>query len=214
MTEHTFTIDPFTISVGRIDVRIGIPLLGIGNTGGGAAPVTPATWNPSDKSTRITLSGGNNLTAGGDGVDWGAVRSTTSKTAARGFTGTLVGLTWGANGGVGFANATANVQTPGFLGASTDSFMWRATGDVYYNNASAGTLTGYAVGDTIFAYYDPATDIFEGFVNGTSAGTVSALSGLGATFFAALSTNQLTAFVDFTANFTASGPGGRAAWNT
>ncbi len=176
--------------------------------GGGAPAVTPSTWNPADKSARITLSNGN-LTAVGDGIGHGTVRATQSKTAARGFSGSATVGT-GSGVGIGFCNATQDMTTPGYLSSTTNGVAWYGDGVVYYNESAAlGPWTAYSPGDTVFIYYDPATDLLEGFVNGVAAGTAS-VPGIGATFFAAYVSNNNGVF---TADFTVDGPGGRSKYD-
>jgi hypothetical protein len=177
---------------------------------GGVPAVVATVWDAATKSARITLSGGN-LTATGDGIAWGSARSTTSKTAKRGFkvtpaTASLVGI--------GFSNAAQDLSSPGSTGSTTNSVLWVGNGDVYYNNAVLASLTGFAIGNPLWAEYDPATDVAE-FFKDTGGGFVSCGSvsapGIGATFFASFS---LTDALSVVADFNVAGPGGTAKWDS
>ena len=48
-----------------------------------AAAAAYATWNPSDKSADVTLSGGDLIASGSSGTDWDSVRATVSKSSGK-----------------------------------------------------------------------------------------------------------------------------------
>lgn len=105
------------------------------------------TWNPSDKSASITLSGGN-LIATGTAVA-GGVRGTTSQATGQKLYFELVvsGVTPGASSRPGFANAGMSLVAT--LGSNTGGVGWNPnTGGVVCNGAVIGTAVTLAATDT------------------------------------------------------------------
>lgn len=110
----------------------------------GLSSVATVTWNPSDKSTNITLSAGN-LTATGTANSDGAVRATHKRSSGKHYFEINMQVLGGAaDTGAGLANTTATLSTLGNTAANV--FMQFRNGAVYkdtvnlFNNGSmAGT---------------------------------------------------------------------------
>ena len=110
------------------------------------------TWNPSDKSSAVTLSGGD-LIATKDAVSsWGLVRATPSlPAAAKVFFSVTIGA---ANGAcmTGVCNASSATNT--YHGSTSNGVGYQADGAVYFNNTSLQTIQAFTTGDVIDAALD------------------------------------------------------------
>jgi hypothetical protein len=109
------------------------------------------TWNPSDKSANIGLTGGN-LTATSTGA--GAVRATNF---ISGTDKVFFSVTYDGNqSAIGVGDSTASLSTqPG--SDTTHSIAYRpqtASGDVYYNGSSVATIGQATAGDVIYCCID------------------------------------------------------------
>jgi hypothetical protein len=154
---------------------------------GGGGAVT--TWNPADRATGITLSGGNLIaTVTGAGISDRLVRSTTSKTAGKWH----FEITVNANGlpgrpDIGIANAAESLAA-GALGDSADSIGYYgvANGSVIYNSVSVGSLPTFGPGDTVAIELDADGDLvyFQKLGQARSAGF--SVAGISGAYFAAL----------------------------
>ena len=107
-----------------------------------------ATWNPSDKSANITLSGGNLVATG---VGDGAARSTISKSAGKWYwevtvTSAVSGLAVGAGNSSDILTASP--------GTTTNSIGYYPTGAIVKNNAVLATKAGLGAGVVVSFAYD------------------------------------------------------------
>lgn len=103
------------------------------------------TWNPSDKSANITLSGTNNLTATSTTTAIGGVRAIDRQITGK-YYWEITCTTWGSNEGIGFATAAASlvIGGPGNWVLATTGHWWIENVD---NGAgtSIGTITSGSV---------------------------------------------------------------------
>ena len=148
-----------------------------------------ATWNPSDKSARITLSGANLIATADGGAANQAVRGTLSKSTGKWyceFTCTLDGGLVASVPTLGLANSTFDVgvgmASGTQLGEDANGYGYRKNGLLRYN---AGTVGGGSVswttGDVISMLFDADGDTLTFWKNGTPiADTFTGVSG---TFF-------------------------------
>lgn len=107
--------------------------------------MTTTTFNPSDKDTKITLSGGN-LTASSSAA-YGLVRGTTSHASGKWYFEETVFVAGGI-GDCGFGVATASEALTNWVGQTTQSVSIWNDGNIYLNGASLGSTTAPANGDT------------------------------------------------------------------
>jgi len=192
-------------------------------SGSGLPLPTYATWNPSDKSPYLILSGGN-LTVTGSGSTWGGVRATKGKASGKWYWETTLQGNGGNAGMFGIANATAAI-TPLFNQAN--SYMYcpvLGCGRSYVNWVGATTvaLTGQApsaTGDILMfaldmdngAYYMGRNGIWYNSGNPASGSTKSGAlaTGLSGTVYPGVATNLNTATTNFGASaFTYAVPAG------
>jgi hypothetical protein len=93
------------------------------------------TWNPSDKSYRITLSGGNLTTI--SNTNWGSVRATASKTSGKFYWEILVNAESDGGNDIGIGTSSANLET--YIEISTTYSAGNGALDHVYNT---GDLIG------------------------------------------------------------------------
>lgn len=109
-----------------------------------------ATWNPSDASSGITLSGGN-LTLSGGGEETGkCVRATSSSSSQFGLRYYEVTMTALSQGLIyGFANAAFNLEQGSGVNGAPDFAGVRGDGAIIVNGGSAGAIGALSPGDTL-----------------------------------------------------------------
>jgi hypothetical protein len=119
---------------------------------GGGTPVTPVTWNPADKASLITLSGGNLIAArtGADGYN--SVRATTSRATSGGGKYYFECLVSGGAAApglmVGIAPPTDSLTA--FVGTGTTAYGYNSdNGQKYTSGANSTYGSTYANGDVI-----------------------------------------------------------------
>jgi hypothetical protein len=190
------------------------------------------TWNPSDKSANIILSGGN-LTAGSSsGLD-GAVRSTLSQPSGKKF---YFEITWaigsfGGDTGCGIATGSASLG----MGATSTGALLAYCGSpvtIWFNGSSTGVSIGAVSTSSVVCFaIDLVNSRAWARVNGgnwNGSGTANPATNTGGINIAALfptnvafavmtSNNNVNPMA--TVNFGASGfaqtpPSGFAAWNS
>lgn len=182
------------------------------------------TWNPSDKSSAITLSSGN-LTArrSAGGTGWASVRATLSRSSGKFyfevFVATLVGT--GLDAMIGLSDGSMDVTTQ-FTGQTAGSYgYYKLNGNKYNSNTAAAFGTSYTEGDVIGV----AADLSAGKVwwakNNTwpasgdpAAGTNAAYTGLAGSLFPAISFFQDSALTGRfkSSSFSYTPPTGFSAW--
>jgi SPRY domain len=106
------------------------------------------TWNPSDKSANITLSGGN-LTATGTTV--ACVRTISSHLSGK-YYFEVTATSVGTNAGIGIANSTHALTA--YLGSDTASISYDKNGGIFYNNANIYANGAYVNGNVICVAVD------------------------------------------------------------
>ncbi len=169
--------------------------------------VTYATWNPSDKSTQLTLSGGNLTGQGGAGGVWAGVRSTIGKASGKWYWE----ITTGASDGFifyGIANTTWGLDNTIF----SDANGWGYTGVSGMKANGSGEVaygSTWGTGDKISVLLDMDAGTLTFWKNGVSQG--QAFSGITGTLYAMMgpdgSANAATANFGATA-FTYTPPAG------
>lgn len=170
-----------------------------------AASFTYATWNPSDKGTNLTLSGGN-LTAT-VGAGGGAVRSTIGKSSGKWYW-EVTRNAGGTDCVIGIANSSAGLNAAIGLDANGWGYIG-SNGNKLNNSSSVAYGATYASTDVIGVALDMDAGTVVFYKNNVSQGT--AYTGLTGTIFAAFGTGNTGDNV--TANFgatalTYSPPGG------
>lgn len=137
------------------------PVVAAGGGGG-----SPTTWNPSDKSANMTLSGGNLIaTAAADNV---GVRSVASVAASQKVYFEHVLTSVGPDQPVGFAKTSSTLG--GIPGLETGLSFGVNKPGFYYDQASADHNTSitasWATGDNIGVAYDSVNNKFWARING------------------------------------------------
>jgi len=125
---------------------------------GNGGNATAVTWNPSDKATEITLSGGNLIAGRTSATGWKSVRATLARSAGKYYCEAVVGGTSGsAMIGLVLAGSTVN----DYPGSAANDTGYLSNGDKY----TAGIQTSawgasYTTGDVIGIAYDAGTGNF------------------------------------------------------
>jgi hypothetical protein len=206
-----------------------------GDTQDGSIPgpppiVTPTTWNPSDKSASITLTG-SNLTATATSSNAG-VRGITSRSTGKFYwEATMIGLL-GSGTEIGLATASATLDGNGLAGQAVLTNAKGASGRIWINGSDSGVGLGILSSGNIIGI---ATDLTTGKIwfrvtpsgNWNGSGTANPATGVGGVSLGALIGNTLFPFFGATfgndkatANFGASAfngsvPSGYASgWGT
>lgn len=114
-----------------------------------------ATWNPSDKNSNVTLSGGN-LIASTSTTNHCIFRATLGKSSGKWY--------WEVTGSnnIGISNVSQSLTTGQYPGGTVDSWGYNQGGAFYTNNTGSGSP----------ATYTPASDII-GVALDMDSGTVT-----------------------------------------
>lgn len=169
------------------------------------------TWNPSDKSASVTLSGGN-LVASTPGGGFFAVRGSTSKSSGKWVF--EINIDTGTQHMVGFANSAQVLTTyPGATGNNSIGY-YSSAGERFLNGSSAAYGTGFALGDDVMCCVDADARTCFFIRNGTSYASID-ISAISGALFPCWSSNTSAAV---TTNFGATAfvntlPSGYDAWN-
>lgn len=139
---------------------------------GGSTGFTYATLNPADKSSNISLSGGD--LSFSSTVD-GSVRATMSKTSGKWqFEVTVTGLTSTTSGmGVGGSSGIALTSYPG---GTTDGWGLLVSGDIRRGGSTTQVATSYTIGDVITCAIDCGGNAVAWYKNGVADGSAAVLS--------------------------------------
>lgn len=146
---------------------------------GSTTPPPPVTtWNPSDKSSLITLSGGDLTAERSAGGSFAGVRSTTSKTTGKHhFEVTAVVLPSGSGpyAYCGVANAVFDMTTNPAFGDYTNNIAFRAGGAVFAGGDAvySNPATAFTTGETIAIEVDVDAKTFDVYVDGAWRGPFS-----------------------------------------
>ena len=151
--------------------------------------VTPAgtmTWNPSDKASDITLSGGNlTATVGSSATARCAVRSTVSKTSGKWYWEVTIGAIGSEYVAVGIAKTGASLAE--YPGGDANGWGYWSTGFKANNASVSGSLPygdSFTTGDVIGVALDLDSGTVKFYKNGASQG--EAFTGISGTLLAAL----------------------------
>jgi hypothetical protein len=167
--------------------------------------VTYATWNPSNKGSQISLSGGNLIETNTTSSNTGVVLANTALTGKKYWEYTM--NTASANMGIGVikapaANLNAAFYTGGGIGMQDNG------GRVWVDLASfGGTVAGYilAIGGVFGLAFDAIGGTLQVFYNGISIGTNPYSGFTGGGYFPAAGTAYAgSGITTITANFGAS----------
>lgn len=164
--------------------------------GGGA--FTYATWNPSDKSTNITLSGGNLVAApNANTTTWDTARSTIGKSAGKHYWEVTI-TSIGPGVAVGAVAGTEDLNCDGAM-SQLDGFRvyFGGTGNKYKPATAYGA--SYTTGDVLGVALDMDGGTLALYKNNTSQGTL--VSGLTGTYYAAAYLYNNGTASSVTANF-------------
>lgn len=160
--------------------------------------ITYATWNPADKSSNITLSGGDLTATNGASSTWAGVRSTIGVSSGKWYWEyTITVRPGGAQNLDGIGNSSATLTT--YVGATGDSWgYYTGGGQKAHSNSFLAYGATYTTGDVIGVALDMDGGTLEFFKNNTSQG-VAYNSGLTGTIYAMMSNIENTCAS--TANF-------------
>jgi hypothetical protein len=130
----------------------------VSSTGSTAATTT---WNPSTKSTQITLSGGNLVATSSAGTGACAFSVASQSTGKYYMEWTLTTKTGGAGtAGVGLANSSFPVDSGLFLGQNSDGIGCFDDGTIYLNGVSSGGVGAtFTSGDVVCMAIDATGDL-------------------------------------------------------
>jgi len=170
--------------------------------------VTYATWNPSDKSANISLSGGD-LTATQSTTTTGLVRSTIGKSSGKWYWE----VTWSSGPHSLLPGITKSaVDTSSYPGSVTDGWgYWSTNGNLANSGGNIAYGASYTTGTIIGCALDMDAGTFTMYKNNVSQGT--AVTGLSGDVYAAVGgssgAGSRVSVANFGAtSFTYSPPGG------
>ena len=180
-----------------------------------------ATWNPADKSDRITLSGANLVATADGNVFNQAVRATLSKSTGKWYcelTCTTDGGLVGTVPTLGLANSTFDVgvgmSSGTQLGEDANGYGYRKNGVLRFNAAPVGGGSAtWTTGDVISMLFDADGDTLTFWKNGTPiADTFTSVSGTFFPIFHDVGSSVITANFGATA-FTYTPTAGYSGWS-
>ena len=155
---------------------------------------TYATLDPSNKSSNITLSGGN-LTASNGSATWDSVKSTIGVSSGKWYW-EMTATTLGSGQFMGVA-PTGDSNTT-YVGAGSNSYSYLSiNGNKYNNNSATAYATSWSAGNVIGVALDMDAGTIKFFKNNTDLG--QAYSGITGTQYAMCSCNASGS--DFSVNF-------------
>ena len=155
---------------------------------------TYATLDPSNKSSNITLSGGN-LTASNGSATWDSVKSTIGVSSGKWYW-EMTATTLGSGQFMGVA-PTGDSNTT-YVGAGSNSYSYLSiNGNKYNNNSATAYATSWSAGNVIGVALDMDAGTIKFFKNNTDLG--QAYSGITGTQYAMCSCNASGSA--FTVNF-------------
>lgn len=165
------------------------------------------TWNPSDKGSGVTLSGGN-LAASIAATNTSGARATASEASGKWYFEVLItsGSGAGFNMGVGVMNATAGVAAGStFFGGDANGLSYRGSdGAVKFNATTFATGATFGSGDTIGVAFDATGRTVSFYKNNVLQSTVTSGSVPTGALFPAVGGQNAGTISAGTANFGAS----------
>ena len=152
-------------------------------TGFGASAAAYTTWNPSDKSSAITLSAGNLVVTHAAVDSVASVRSTVGKSSGKWYWEvTMTALGGNNNSLIGVMRSSTPVTS--YPGADTAGYSYYGLGGTKYYNAVSTTYGAtYTVGDVIGVALDMDAGTLTFYKNNVSQGV--AFTWLSGTYYAA-----------------------------
>lgn len=137
------------------------------------------TWNPSDKSTNITLSGGDLIATHAANTDWAGVRGTVAKATGKWYWELTTGSGAATDGGIGLMTAATTLDGANYANPSGSYFFYPPGGGYYNNGSLVFATSNITVGDIVMFAYDADTGEIWGGVNGTwhNSGNPAAATG-------------------------------------
>lgn len=134
------------------------------------------TWNPSDKSTNITLSG-SNLVATCTADLWSGVRGTVAKSTGKWYWEWTAGTT--VDDMVGLMTAGTTLDGTNYANPSTAYIWYSTSGGFYRSGALVFATANWGSGDKIGYAYDADAGKIWGSLNGTWANSGDPAAGTG-----------------------------------
>lgn len=117
-------------------------------SGGGGGSFT--TWNPADKNSGLTLSGGNLIVTNASSSTFRMVRSIAGHTSGKYYWEVTIGSATSSDYLIGIANAAESASDGGYTGASVNSLGWYSGSSQLGNPGFvANTGTTYEGSDNI-----------------------------------------------------------------
>jgi len=135
-------------------------------------PPTYTTWNPSDKTVNVTLSG-SDLVATTSGYSSGGVRSVIGKSSGKWYWEVTVGTVAAYDQYVGVSSTGGSLDPAYYY--STGMGWIGLSGSLLKNNSSVGSPGTYTTGDVLGFALDMGAGTLELFKNNVSKGTFSSL---------------------------------------
>lgn len=165
-----------------------------------AAPMASyATFNPADSGSNITFSSGNLIIAKNTADAHRMARSTTSVSSGKYYWEVLISQIGGGGSPIFVGVAKSGATLTNFLGQDANGWSYAADGLKYTNGANVAYGATYTTGDRIGVALDVDAGTLTFYKNGVSQGT--AFTGLGGTFYAAVSLYYGSGASTVTGNF-------------
>jgi hypothetical protein len=185
------------------------------------------TWNPSDKSAGIALSGGN-LVATQSMTSTGGVRGTTSNSSGKWYFECTATLVKGTSYRIGIVNSSWP-ETSGLGGSTAGGAQEATNGHFLIGGTTIGTAAGYTTGNVVGVAIDFTNKLIWYATNGgnwNNSGTANPTTGAGGFSLSTLAAGPY--FIGFGSGFTTTGnavtldptgsafgpPGGFSSWDS
>ena len=143
------------------------------------AVYVPATWNPSDKSTGVTLSSGNTVAGGTNNSGAGRANRAIHSASYWETIYNSSGYAYFNQSGISKLTWDVNVDNAGYLGSGSGATKSASgpqsiQGDCYYNNVKVATLTPISgTGGRVGHAFDPSTGTYKITINGSTWTTIA-----------------------------------------
>lgn len=170
------------------------------------------TFNPADKGTLITLSGGNLTVTGGSSSNpnAGMVRSIASHSTGKFYNEFTItadtGFGFGCGVGVANATQTLNGTDSTRLGNTINGICaYSSSSDVFFNGTNVGSCASFSTGNTVGMAVDLGAQLFWITDDGTTwnaGGSANPATGVGGYSFSGV-TGAVFAAIDMSADSTA-----------
>jgi len=155
-----------------------------------------STWNPSDKSSTITLSSGNLVATISTGFsDVGGVRAMTAKTGKYYFEAIFSNLASCSSSGIGVATLGQTIGAS--LGGDSVSAGYYKDGSIVYDNSTVQTGSSFTNGDIIGVAFDTTSHVAYFSKNNTWQLTANPSTNSGGVSFVTTSAVSPKGFLQF-----------------